>query len=737
MSISKNLGKICKTLLIAVLLLANGCFMAVYGQNSAVDSLKRELGKHTEEDTVRVRMLLETSTFISNIGKEQSQNYISEAQKIALKLNDNYQLMKTYEYEAIFYRNIDNFGESVKSADKGLEICKKENYGKKDYYKLILRKVLALIRIKKIAETEKLLNELEQNSNYLSQEALANMYSGGFGLLYVEQGKFDKSIESFNKAIEIATKINNKNLVAKCFTTLFVPYFQKGDYEKSIEVSLKAEKMLIDLNNTIALTKVYLNLGLIYNGLKQYDKAIEVNLKNIAKEKELGMPLGNSYTNLSFCYEAKNDYLNYEKYLKMALKEYEKQGNLVEIGQIKGNLGNNYVDRGQYMKAIPLLLESIELLKETNPNDLVVSLTKLAEAYIGVKEYKKATLYTYQAIDLCRKYNEKEVLRANYLLLFRLQMEKFNITTTQKDSIWNYFGLVTNLDDSLAHQKYKESIADKLTKYDTQKKEDSIAIITKETKLLKAENEVKQNQNYLILAVSALLLFIGGFLFYRKTQKAKHELQTKESENKLALQVKENEKVQIKLQEKEAVGQKYGSVSHRLVAGIRQVATDIQDTAPEQAQQLVVIGHSLLTISDVLYPKSSEGLVNMVKAVLAEKKVALANKNILVEADLMDSEGFKQLSPDAVRAFQSCLENAINNVIAHSEATKLEITLANYDKKISFMVVDNGIGRANSVLKDRIGQGLREMPEAMKSIGGVVIEPEVGQGMTLIFEVPI
>jgi hypothetical protein len=140
----------------AIFLLANGYFMPVYGQNSAVDSLKRELEKHKEEDIKRLIILVELVKSIGSNDLQECEKLLSEAQKIRNILKNNYSIVKYYEGQINFDRFNDSHQEAIANSDKALTICTEENY-KTEYYEILLLKALSLVRGDAIKETEKLL----------------------------------------------------------------------------------------------------------------------------------------------------------------------------------------------------------------------------------------------------------------------------------------------------------------------------------------------------------------------------------------------------------------------------------------------------------------------------------------------------------------------------------------------------------------------------------------------------
>ena len=84
-------------------------------------------------------------------------------------------------------------------------------------------------------------------------------------------------------------------------------------------------------------------------------------------------------------------------------------------------------------------------------------------------------------------------------------------------------------------------------------------------------------------------------------------------------------------------------------------------------------------------------------------------------------------------------QEAINNIVKHSEATEFSINLRYNVDELLLMVSDNGKGFYPSSLADeQKGFGMISMSERVESVGGKFsIDSEVGQGTTLTAKVPL
>ena len=103
--------------------------------------------------------------------------------------------------------------------------------------------------------------------------------------------------------------------------------------------------------------------------------------------------------------------------------------------------------------------------------------------------------------------------------------------------------------------------------------------------------------------------------------------------------------------------------------------------------------------------------------------------------------GFEQgqLPRDAEVAFYRIAQEALNNVLKHAHASRVDVVLAASDGQVVLVIEDDGVGfDPAKVLADRAGIGLASMRERAGLVGGVVnIESEPGKGTSIYVRRPI
>jgi signal transduction histidine kinase len=96
-----------------------------------------------------------------------------------------------------------------------------------------------------------------------------------------------------------------------------------------------------------------------------------------------------------------------------------------------------------------------------------------------------------------------------------------------------------------------------------------------------------------------------------------------------------------------------------------------------------------------------------------------------------------RLSPDVETSLYRIVQEALNNVIRHAKATRVDVLLEHREGRLSLMVEDDGIGFDWPAASNNGRLGLFGMRERVDMLGGRLIIVSVrGQGTVVKVEVP-
>ncbi|MCK4583864.1 ATP-binding protein, partial [candidate division WOR-3 bacterium] len=110
-----------------------------------------------------------------------------------------------------------------------------------------------------------------------------------------------------------------------------------------------------------------------------------------------------------------------------------------------------------------------------------------------------------------------------------------------------------------------------------------------------------------------------------------------------------------------------------------------------------------------------------------------------IEIDFSVDVDYKRINDDAAINLYRIVQEAINNVIKHSEAKKVEVELKSLKNGIELNVCDdgNGFDTGKSVQEAKMRMGIRGMREMAESLGGTFnIKSTPEQGTEIVVTLP-
>ena len=210
------------------------------------------------------------------------------------------------------------------------------------------------------------------------------------GEQYVSQGKYEKALECYKKALVESDKLFGKNstAAASSYTSMAVPYIKMGKKIKAADSLVKASEIFKKSMGGFLLPKagrlLLMQAGFLYSDSGSYRKAWQILVK---AEKEVQ----------NFSSKEKNKYLGeFYRYLSLALIRDKK-----------------------YKEAIPYLKKSFSLeshKKTINHKELGIINLFLGEAFLEIDELDKSLLHLKDAEKYLKRYSDEIFFkyRANF-----------------------------------------------------------------------------------------------------------------------------------------------------------------------------------------------------------------------------------------------------------------------------------------------------------------------------------
>lgn len=304
---------------------------------------------------------------------------------------------------------------------------------------------------------------------------------------------------------------------------------KKGEYEKAMQKNIYALKLMESIDDKAgicdAMTRISWDLTKqkrLNEALNYAEKAIEMAEKNnltseffyvYSNAGDVAIAMGKNQLSL--------DYFN-----KAAAIVKDQNLGLTSLVDIGNSQGNALKKLGRYDEAIRFYTNCLKMAKEANYQNGINTVTaNLGEINLLKGNYKEALPYQLETVRLQETNNDIANLIENYHHVSTIY-QKLN----DFESALDYKQKAYDLRDSIGSIESDAKMSELLTKYETEKKEETIAF---------QEAKISQQKlvQYLGIIVVGLLvgLLIFGFISYRNRSKSNRLLAQKNAENELLM----------------------------------------------------------------------------------------------------------------------------------------------------------------------------------------------------------
>jgi signal transduction histidine kinase len=554
-----------------------------------------------------------------------------------------------------------------------------------------------------------------------------------------KKNKLDTAFSTINNVIDRLLKIS------KYDKRYPVYYALRGNLllrELRFKDVLKQNLGLLPLfeknNDTLALVRFNTGIGGSYMMMNNYDEALKwlYKAESLMYTDELKGKCSFVYQNIAISYDRFAHTKPIQKYddsvntnLQKAIRYSRKSGNSTNLANALFMYGGTLAEKKKFKPAETVFIEGIAVRKKTGDIFSIVNdMHGLTVLYIKSGNKAKAIATELQALDLINKtggYNLAKNLIYNYLSMAYVNANDYKKLSEVRGK-WLVFK------DSIYKENSAEAIADLQTKYDVQKKENTI---------IKQKYDLNRKQYFIygITILLVLLAVIGLMVLKYRHQKQKQRINQILIENEREMQkavtdAKEDERKRIIADLHDDVGGGLSTIrmvsdliaeQNAQVEQLNQYALKISGITKDVTQRMNTIVWALNAENDTL--QSLSEYIRLYGFSFFE------NSPIEFKSNLPDDAANIELSGLQRKNIFLCVKEALNNVYKHSGAKNAWIDISMADSVITVTVRDNGVGLSND---NPFGNGLKNISKRMAEINGEA-NFEKGSGTTVVLRVNV
>ena len=531
----------------------------------------------------------------------------------------------------------------------------------------------------------------------------------------------------------LADKLKDPASLAECKKYTGLSWYFKGSYDSAavyyyiaMDILKKTDAPLVKAGVLNELGKLYRKTRDLDRSLQMYDEAFAI-YKNLNYDDGMATILNES----GVVFEYKQDYAEAIRRYKSSLAIREKMNDISGKAYSYNFLGGVYTLQKNFMKAEKYLLQALELRKQLKDSFAIA----LGYGDLGYM-YKEQGLYA-KAIEQYN-FSNAHAMRMEFADLLSSNYKELSVIAEKKGDFGlslDYYKKQASLKDSIYSGDKMKQIEQLNAKYQTEKKEQQL-------KLQEAEITKKNYLLWGLAAVSTLIIF-AGFSFYRKRQlQNKMSLQAEVMKQqylatKAIINAEENERKRIAADLHDGVGQMMSAAKMNLSAieSEIQFKDEAQKTSFENLISLVDEScKEIRSVSHQMMPNAllKSGLASAVKEFLDK----IDNRIIKIN---LHAEGLQErLDTNTETVLYRVIQECVNNVIKHSRANNLDISLIKDADGIAATVEDNGLGFDTKDKQKFEGIGLKNISSRVAFLKGTVdFDSSPGKGTLVAIHVPI
>ncbi len=564
---------------------------------------------------------------------------------------------------------------------------------------------------------------LQDSSKIKEKSNLGNLYAS-HGFVNFQIADLEKAITDFRKAEKILSKTLDTLSIAKVIYYTGHTHQRLGDLTNAILRYQKANELYVVLKDTTYMAFSKINISYIFSQLSLFDEAMRTRkeARNLLTNQK--NPNNSALSQLSV--------MDYRDLVKQ--KKYDKAEasllNALELAKKVSNFNSDMFVRAylsvfysKYKNQPEMARKYIDTLDKdvdfrNGLDGKIVYLDVMAELEMARGRYKEAIPFLKQKREIFIKMNDVQSQLDVEECLYKSYKEIDNLSDANA-----HLEKYMLLKDSLYNLKRSNSVIYYQTLYETEKRDNKIAIQKANIDVLEAKDKAKRN---LILfgGIGLSLLFVSLFLYRNRTLLLRNK-KLQQSFLQELLQTQERVSKRISKDLHDGVGQSLLLVKNKV----------LQNKDDQTAKVVDEVIDEVRGISRSLHPFKLEelGLTATLKSSL---ETIDENYEIFISAEIdnIDTTFDQEREINIYRLVQE----SFTNILKHSNAKSAEITVTHKDQDIEIVIKDNGKGF--DVSKEKMATskiGLKTLAERSTFLkASFKILSEIDKGTTLIFNIP-
>jgi two-component system, NarL family, sensor kinase len=558
-----------------------------------------------------------------------------------------------------------------------------------------------------------------------------NNYPKGLMLAYYALGmvadyeaKTDSLLYFYNSSLKYSTALKEHKWIADTWINMGLAYVHESKFPEALNYYNKAESLAESISDDGLLAKAYRKKANLFMQSLDYKKGRGYILKSITIYERLkdSATLGEAYGSLGWAYKSEKKYDSTVYYLQQAIAIFGKINYITFIPVAYTEIGAALNEQGKYTEAVANFLAAERIYDTLNyPSHQDALHVYYGNALTQLNQLPNAKEHYLKGIDFAIKEGDLEIHSEGLLGLTQVLKKMGN----HAEAIF-YFEKYDSLRNVLSEKEQLSTVSEMTEKYEAAKKE----------KQIQEQQLALTKKNYQLIGAAGVLIALGLLVYsnYRRYRlKKEKELQAaifqqQDMATKAVMEAEETERQRIAKDLHDGVGQMMSAAKMNLSAIESELGfADAQQRlkfdkiiglVDESCKEVRAVSHNMMPNALL-----KNGLANAIKEFIDK-----IDSNVIKVS--LHSEGLKErLEANTEIVLYRVIQECVNNVIKHSGASQLDISLIKDADGISATIEDNGSGFDTTDKSKFNGMGLKNIQTRVEYLKGTVeFDSTTGQG---------
>ncbi len=518
------------------------------------------------------------------------------------------------------------------------------------------------------------------------------------GVAYANLTMFEKAKERYQKALILKDKTGDELGKAKTLVNIGNLYLFQADYNEAISSYTMALPIFEKLGHRQNMATTYGNIASIYERQQNYELELFYAEKSLKIAQEVGylVTIMDSKILIGNVYKTQKKYTDalhiYEEALAIASRTHD----MFATAMCHHNIGNVYKSIGKSDEALKhFQSQSIIAEKLNSENDRLYAFMGIGESYLVRKDLRLSEQFLFKALLLAKKLGLRDEKMQLYFDLSKLYEARQEFA-----KVVQYQNLYMDLKDSLFSESKSKQINELTIKYEAEKKQNEIELLSKNNLLQSLELNKARLLRNIFIAGTVFLFALAVLLYYNFHQRVRANRLLTEQKQEL----QDSNTVKTKL---------FSAISHDLrspltsLHGLLQIMEEkdtSSDLKPFMNHANLMMGNTMTLLDNLLYwsARQVKGIpIQFTKVSLhqaAEENISLLSAIAKIkQVDLSHRLSVEDWVYADVSSVHFIFRNLISNALKFTKPNgEISISGIRINDHIEIAITDTGIGIASS-----------------------------------------